>query len=55
MVIHLKTDKKLSHTIIKTNTNCIKNLNMKLTNIKTLENFITTYHDVLLGENFFFF
>lgn len=27
---------------------------MKFTNVKTLENFITTSHYVLLGENFFF-
>lgn len=55
MNIHLKTKKSygLPDTITKTNYNCIKNLNMKFTNIKTLENFITTCHYVLWGENFF--
>ena len=39
----------LPHTITKTNYNCIKNLNMKFTNIKILENFVTTYRYILLG------
>lgn len=52
MVIHMKTNKNdgLPHTIAKTNSNCIRNLNMKLRNIKTLEKIITTYHQVFLRE-----